>query len=354
MTTFIRPTLTEIKNRVQSDINSRLPNSDSRLSGSVLNVLAFMLSGLAYDLYGFITWISLQAFPDTAEIEFLNRWGAIWGVDRKPAAFATGIVTVTGVNGKVIPEGTILQRSDGVQFATRTIGTISSLTLELVVDAVVAGDSGNTDGGVELIFVSPIDGVQSIAVVDGIDIITGGVEIESDASYLARILERIQEPPAGGATSDYEKWMLAISGVTRVWVYPLEQGIGTVTVRFMMDDLYTDGIPHAGDVSACQTAIDLLKPATAEVYILAPVSVPLDFTIQLVDADTSLIRASVEQNLKDLILRDSEPAGTIRLSRINEAISLAEGEIDHILTDPATDVTVTTGQISTMGTITWV
>ena len=68
---------------------------------------------------------------------------------------------------------------------------------------------------------------------------TGGVEAENDDDLRARILQRIQNPPMGGAQADYVTWALAVPGVTRAWAAP-EQGIGTITVRFLMDELRAD------------------------------------------------------------------------------------------------------------------
>ncbi len=53
---------------------------------------------------------------------------------------------------------------------------------------------------------------------------------ESEASYLARILDDIQNPSAGGNKYDYKKWAEEISGVAKAHVYPLAQGDGTVDV----------------------------------------------------------------------------------------------------------------------------
>lgn len=351
MSTFTRPSLSEILERIQADIDSRLEGAEARLQGSVLNVVSYVEAGAVHGLYGFLSWLSLQIFPDTAELEFLNRWGAIWGVTRRAAAIAEGEVTFTGLDGTVIVEGTLLQRADGEQFVTTEEVTIASLAAIAGVEAVIAGLAGNTDEFIELTFVTPIDGVESVSVVS--TVITGGSDIESDSSYLARLLDRIQQPPHGGSANDYLQWMFEIPGVTRAWVYPLELGIGAVTVRFMMDDLYVDGIPLTADILEAQTYIDEKRPVTADVSVFAPIAVPLDFEIELNFGDTAAIRASIEANLRDLILRDSEPGGTIFLSRINEAISLAEGEFDHELIAPVADVTHTTGQIATMGTITW-
>lgn len=353
MAIFIRPTFTDILNSIQSDFTSRLPGSDSTLRRSVINVVSYVLAGVAFGLYGFISWIALQVFPDTAESEFLRRWGAIWGVTAIPATVSSGIAVVTGeVDGTFIPDGTILQRSDGVLFVTVGDVSLSSLTANLTVNSQIAGSSGNTNANAPLSFVSPIVNVDSPAIVDS-NGLTGGADIEDDASYLSRLLQRIQLPPQGGDEQDYVEWAESQPGVTRAWCYPGELGVGTVSVRFMMDDTYADGIPLSGDVTDVQDYIDTVRPVTADVTVVAPVADVLNFTIHLNVEDTADIRAEVLANLTDMIKRDAIPGGTIYLSRINEAISLATGEYDHVLTLPAANVTHATGHIATMGTITW-
>lgn len=353
MAIFIRPTFTDILNSIQADFNSRLPGTDSTLRRSVINVISYVLAGVAFGLYGFISWISLQIFPDTAESEYLSRWGAIWNVSRTGATQANGSGVATGsVNGTVIPDSTELQRSDGVLFKTVGDVALSTLTATLSIIAEVAGSDGNTNANAPLTFVSPIVGIDSTVTVDS-NGLTGGADIQSDPPYEQRLLQRIQKPPQGGDADDYVEWGLSVAGVTRAWCYPKELGIGTVSVRFMMDNTYTDGIPQAGDVTTVQNYINTVRPTTSDVTVVAPVASVLNFTIHLNVDDTADIRASIQANLEDMIKRDAIPAGTIYLSRINEAISLATGEYDHVLTSPNADVTHTTGHIATMGTITW-
>ena len=47
------------------------------------------------------------------------------------------------------------------------------------------------------------------------------------------------------------------------------------------------------------------------------------------------------------------PGGTLLISHIREAISIAAGEVDHTLLTPDADQTVTAAQINTLGTLTW-
>jgi Uncharacterized homolog of phage Mu protein gp47 len=293
-----------------------------------------------------------QVFPDTAESEFLRRWAQIWGVEAKEATKALGPVQFTGVNGSTVAADLELTRSDTVRFKVLVGGVISGGILNLNVEALEEGVDGNTVQNSILTFVSTPSGVTSTAIVQSGGLV-GGADAEDDESLLSRLLDRIQTPPQGGSASDYVTWALEVPGVTRAWVYEQELGPGTVTVRFMMDDSYANGIPLAGDVTDVAAHIDPLRPVTADVTVVAPVAVVRNFTIDLGATDTAEIRAAVDAELRDMLRRDAEPGGTLYLSRINEAISIATGEYSHVMTVPAADVTHTTGQIATMGTITW-
>lgn len=351
---FSRPTLKELSNRMESDVASRLPGTDPKLRFSLLGILARVFAGAVHGVYGYLQWMVKQILPDTAEKEYLDRWSVIWNVLRKPAVSAAGIVVCTGTNGSVIPAGTLLQRSDGAEFITGANATIASGTANASVTTVIGGLTGNTAAASSFNFVTPIAGVNSAATVDGAGII-GGLDIESDADLRARLLARIQSPAQGGAAHDYIAWALEVVGVSRAWCYPLANGAGTVVVRFMMDKSYTNGIPLAGDVTAVQNYIDARRPVAIAINgftAVAPVAVPLNFSLS-VSPNTQAVKDAVTAELKDLILRDSEPGGTIRISRIREAISLAADETDHVLTAPAANVTHTTNQIATMGTVTF-
>lgn len=349
---FNRPTLAELIERASADIESRLPGTDPRLRRANVQVLARMHAGALHGLYGYLDWIARQILPDTSDAEILQRQADIWSITRKPAAAAKGNVGFTGTDASVIPAATVLQRSDGVRFTTDAEGTIAAGVATVAVTAEEGGAAGDTAASSTLTLVSPVSGIDSAATVAAGGL-TGGVDIESDDDLRARLLLRLQQPPQGGAEQDYIAWALEVAGVSRVWVYPEELGPGTVTVRFMRDDDTGSAIPDAAEVLAVQDYIDARRPVTADVHVLAPVAVPLDFTIA-VTPNTQAVKDAVAAELADLLLRDAEPGGTIRLSRLHEAISLAEAEEDHVLTSPAADVTHTTGQLATLGTITWV
>ena len=252
----------------------------------------------------------------------------------------------------MIPINTIVQRSDAVEFMTDAEATISGGVASVAVTAVVAGTNSNTAASSAANLVTPIAGVNSAATVNSGGL-ANGTDTETDDALRIRLLDRIQQPPHGGADFDYTKWALEVAGVTRAWVYAQELGLGTVSVRFVVDDHESSIIPDSTKVTEVQDYIDALRPVTAAVTVVAPVAVPLDLTITGLSPATSTVQAAVTAELTDLLRREAEPGGTILISHIREAISVAAGEVDHALTTPSADVTHSTGEIAILGTITW-
>ncbi|MFC3716796.1 baseplate J/gp47 family protein [Luteimonas soli] len=347
---FNRPSLSAIIDRVSADIESRLPGADARLRRSNLAVLARAQAGGMHGLYGYVDNVARQVMPDTAEAEVLERHASIWGLARKGADAAMGSVVFTGASGMIIPAGVLLQRADGVEYETSAAGTITAGTATLSVIARTPGEAGNATAGTRLALAAQIIGVSSAATVAAGGL-SRGTDVEADAALRARVLARIQQPPHGGADFDYAGWALEVPGVTRVWVSPLEMGAGTVTVRFVRDG--DAGIlPDSAEVAAVQAYIDARRPVTAEVFVVAPVALPVNITLSA-EPDSAEVRAAIEAELADVFLRESVPGGTLLFSHLNEAVSLASGEHDHTITVPAGDVVADTGEMPTLGTISW-
>ncbi len=275
--------------------------------------------------------------------------GARWRVPRNAAESATGNIAFTGTNDKVIPAGTQVARTDGWLYVTTADVTIALGAASAPARSVQPGQAGNASLGLTLTLMSPIAGVNAVAT--AFTALSGGADTEDHEPYRARILARIRKPPQGGAGFDYVEWGKQIPGVTRVWTYPDEQGRGSVVVRFLRD-LDASPIPDAGEVATLQAHYQTVRPVTARVYTVAPIDAPIPWQIR-VFPDTPAVRAAVEAELAAMLKRDAVPGGTILWSHMNEAISIAPGEFDHLLVAPAADVVNTTGKYSTMGPITW-
>lgn len=348
---FARPTLSELKTRIQADFESRLTLAGSPLPRSVVKVMSFVLAGAVHMLFGFLDSKSEQMLPDTAEDDGVKRWGTLLGVTQTPAQFATGTVTVTGSNGLQALEDEILVRSDGKEFRIDADVTIAGGTGTANVTAETADEDSNCDAGVELTFESPVAGVDATATVVEI---SGGADTEDIEDYRERILARLSSPPNGGSEADYVAWAKEVSGVTRAWCIPNQTGAGTVGVYFVRDNDGGSIIPSAGEVTEVQDYIDERRPVTADVTVAAPTDSPTAFTISITP-DTTANREAVEAELEDLFLRVATPeGGTITLGQIDVAVGTAGTVTDFTITVPAAPITSTVGNLPSVGTITWV
>lgn len=349
---FNRPTLQTLVVRNQGDIESNLPGTDAKVRRSNLNILGKLIAGVAHGIYGYIAWVGKQILPFEAEAEELDRHANFWLTQpRKPATPAQGSVPILGTNGRVIPEGTVLIRADGAEYSTNAEVTIVAGTATAAITAVVAGAAGNAIAGTTLTLASPIAGINGNVTVPAAGL-TQGADVETDDELRVRVLARPKQPPHGGAQFDYVNWALEVSGVTRAWCYPLEQGDGTVTVRFVRDD-DAGIIPDAAEVAAVQSYIEARYPVTGHVFVVAPIAAPIDFAFTTIAPATQAVKDAVAAELADLINRESEPGGTILITHIRAAISIAAGEENYVLASPSADVNHAAGYMATMGNITW-
>lgn len=364
---FARPTLSALVQQGWAAMVAQFPGAASAPAGAVLRAIAKVFAGVQHQLYGFQDWIARQVMPGQQDEEYLARWCAQFGVARGAAVAAAGSVTLFGVDGTVLASGAQLVRTDGARFVTTADATIASGTATVDVLAVLAGAAGNTEAAATLALVVAVPGLQGTATVAAGGL-TGGVDQQSLADWNAALEARLQTPPQGGAPSDYVAWAKTVPGVTRAWVYPLNRGLGTVDLSFVMDGR-DDIIPLSADVVAVQAAIDARKPVTADCVVFAPTGVPLNGTVTGLTPDTAAVRASAQAEWRAQILADAAPAGatllgsggtilgvsagTLRYSRLDDAISRAANEESHLLTVPSGDTSPSVGEIYTPGTLTF-
>jgi len=355
---FERPSLSALVERVRSDLRSRLGLAGPLVRRAMVDVLGTAWAGAVHLAHGHLDWISKQIVPSNEmAAEFVRRWAALFGLYPGAATFASGTATATGTDGRPIPEDSILQGSNGATYRVTADAEIDGGEATISVESVEAGTAGNLAAGETLTFESPLDGVDSAATVDAGDGIAGGLDEGTMSNLLSRLLLRWQEPAQGGADQDYKAWALAVPGVTRAWVFPLENGPGTVVVRFVLDEQEGGIFPDGAAVALVQAALDAERPVTAEVTAVAPTPLAVAFTIA-VTPNTTEAKNAVSAELADLLFREAEPGdgagkGTIKLSKMLVAIGVAEGVEDFTLTVPAADVVPAAGELAVLGTITW-
>lgn len=343
---FDRPILRELITQMTTDAEREAGAKQLRQSN--LRVLPKVFAYACHGLYGFITWILKQLFPDTAEKQFLERQASIQGIYRRAASKATGTLTVSYTEGATLPVGTIFMSDDQTRYETTAEPEVGSYTVP--VQCLETGTIGNREAGQTYTLVSPVVGVDAEAV--GSEM-AGGAEAESDESLRKRLLFRLQNPPRGGAKEDYIAWAEEVPGVTRSWCFPKEQGIGTVVVRFATDGMTEDGIPTSGMVQIVSDYIAEVAPVTATPYVVAPVAKPVNFRIKDLIPDSESVRAQVEAELKSLFIKEAHPGEALKLTHIQQAISSAAGEDDYELLEPTADVPADSTQLLVVGEVTY-
>jgi len=350
------PTLRDVRSTIRDAITGRLPGADANVPNSVLRVLSDAMGALCHLALQYIDWLALQLLPDTAETEWLSRHGDIWLVNadgstgRKLATQASGSADFAGVAGTIVPTATQMGYATGVSYQTTAQITIGAGPSPASILALDPGSLGNLDAGTVLALQTPVAGVDSITVVT----LEGGTDDETDDELRARILKRIREPPMGGDATDYEQWALAVPGVTRAWAAPQEMGIGTCSVRFMMDDLRAsnDGFPLPEDVDAVQTYLDQMRPVTVkQCYALAPLKQPIDFHILNLNPDNEGVRGGIQTSIEQMLYLYAAPGQTIFAAWKYAAIMNAPDVISFDMATCDDDVMPDAGHMATLGDI---
>lgn len=221
-----------------------------------------------------------------------------------------------------------------------------------------AGASLNLTSGALLSITSPLAGVDDAAYTrfDGID---GGSDVETDAALRARVLQSRSNIVANFNAAAIERQALQVPGVTRVFVKEITPSVGDVTVYFLRDN-DADPFPDASEVAAVKAKIVEILPAPSDlsnVYVSAPTPVTTNYTFSSITPDTATMRAAIEANLEAFYEDSVQFETTITEDKYRSAIIETQdtetGDFlqSFTLSGPSGDITVTDGEIGTLGTV---
>ncbi len=172
---------------------------------------------------------------------------------------------------------------------------------------------------------------------------------ETDAALLARLLDYIRRPPAGGNKYDYVKWAKDIQGVAAAWCIPLGQGLGTVDLIIVADAVTTGSeIPAQALLDSVRAYIvDLMPTHVKTLRVSAPAILTQDVTMTVVGtaANKPQIITEVTAYLKSLV-----PGQPLYLTQL-ASIATSNGADDSSITVPAANVLPTTSQLIRPGVI---
>jgi len=316
---------------------------------------------LLYTGHLHLRWWGDQYFPDTAELDNLVRHADIWGVFQRPATKAIGRVTFTGDPGLPIPKDVELRSSTGVLFVTTAPATIPAEGAVLVdVSAMEAGPSGNVEGGARLALVSPLLGLSEQGAIIDADGIAGGASEETPGDLLERLLQRIRQPPHGGAFFDYPVWVQNAFAVSHVRTLPNWIGAGSVGVCVAMGTKDAPRVPTTAELDAILDYLGRMndpdhqgvRPVTAEVVMVPVELLPVPLEIRL-SPDEFAVRQAVDTAVRAFFAKEATIGERMPLSRLSEAISAARGEYSHELIQPSASVMPSLSQLPVPGAITW-
>lgn len=318
--------------------------SDLVLARSNINVQSVVTAIGMHGLYQWLSkYIARQATPISSTGVFLDGWLATFGMVRKQAAPARGIVMGTGTAGAWLTKGTQIQNASGFIFTVDADVQVQvDGTFSAAVTAVSAGTASNTPAGASLSLVSSVNGINaSLTAVAGI---LGGSDTETDAQALYRLVQRLSYEPMGGAPHDYARWAMSCPGVTRAWGIRNPAGATSAGVM-MMCDANPDGLPSAEQIKTVYDYIrDPKRGPPDELFVFAPtlkkINVVLDMT-----PDSASTRAAALTELQDLFFRETQPAYSLPHSHLIEAVSAATGEHTHKFVSP----TLTSGEYFVAG-----
>ncbi len=285
----LNPSKAELWERMRAYVASRVPTL-TLTPDSDLGIVVSMLIEAQYGVHSqaaaayrdlFVSaQTSTEALDKHAEARLGGRKGAV-------RAAGTLALTVTGEDGSIVSSGDELVASDGTAYVLTSGGTVADGTLDVSLEAVQGGAAGNRTTGETLTFLQSPAGVASEAVL--MNDVGGGLDGESDADLVIRLLDAYGNPPAGGRFSDWRQWATAIEGVASAYCYgpssdvPLgRRGLGAVDVAILGSGSGSARIPSATVQAAVEDAIAAQRPALARDYsVLLPQAIEQNVQVLL-------------------------------------------------------------------------
>lgn len=346
----VRPTLSEITARMQSDASAALPGVDVALERAMVSVLLNVYAGATFEAYGHLQRIARDGIPDTAEDDALERWAALRDVFRVQGVKASGLGLLTSdLNWTPVQAGARLVRADGVEYEIVDAPFLAAGSWFADIRAIEPGENGNHGPSGTLRLVEPSAGVGDVLVT-----LIGGIDREDDDNLRERMLDIMRAPPQGGTKADFERWAKSIAGVTRAWPKDPVAGSPAFTIYVADDAKLLEAPPvaptvDAGDVIAAQSVVDAMKVITALPTVASAAFDPIDPAVTL-SPSTAEVHAAVTAELNAMLDAAAGPGVTITLSAIMAAIAGTPGVVNFTLTNPVADVAPAGDNVVWLGT----
>lgn len=219
---------------------------------------------------------------------FLDKRVADFGVYRKIGSKSTGSITVAGLQGEIIDNGTIITTSNGLKYQVLNDVVLSDIDNILHVEALEIGSKYNLLANTIFNLLETNSNITSLT---NLANFSGGIDVESDEDLRERFKKIVNNPTTSGNKAHYQMWALECQGVGKAMVYPLHEGNGTVKVVIIGNDNKSVSNEIVANV---QTYIEEMKPIGCSLTVTTPSA--LDVVI------TGSIKLQVGYSIEDIKL----------------------------------------------------
>ena len=320
--------------------------------GTDLSARMYALAAQVYALYVQADWVTRQAFPQTAEGEYLDYHAQLRSLERKPALPAQGTVRFTAgeaaQSDRSIPEGTVCMTAGLVRFATTQAAVLPAgeLTVDVPVQALEPGTAGNVSAQT---VVSMAVAPMGIASCTNPQAFAGGADGEGDEELRARILDTFRRLPNGANAAFYEQGALSFDQVAAAAVIPKPRGLGSVDV--IVSTLA--GTPGEELLEQLQDYFEQRREIAVDVQVKAPTPVTVNVAVQVKAKggwDKTQVLDQVEETLESWF--DGKLLGQdVLLARLGSLIYGCDGVENYAVSAPAADLAVDADELPVLGTL---
>jgi len=334
----------------------RVPEGMDKREGSIIyDALAPAAAEMA-QMYVELDVNSNLRFADTAGDEYLDRSIAWSGMIRHPETKAQLRGVFLGAEDQLleIPLGSRFSL-DKLNYKAMEKLSAGNYRLECE----TAGTEGNRYFGQLL----PIDYIAGLSRGDITEVLTPGVDRESDPELYARYQERVSKPVTSGNRYQYEQWARENNGIGRAKAFPLWDGPGTVKVVLLDNDMRA---PAPSVVQSVQNYIDPTQdgmgsgvaPIGSVVTVAGAEEIPIHISasVALTNGATlaqvqELLEAGAEEYLSRLAF--AEPL--VRYTRIQNVILDIPSVVDYsnlAINGGTGNIEILEGSVAVLGTVT--
>ena len=320
--------------------------------GTDLSARMYALAAQVYALYVQADWVTRQAFPQTAEGEYLDYHAQLRSLERKPALPAQGTVRFTAgeaaQSDRTVPEGTVCMTAGLVRFATTQAAVLPAgeLTVDVPVQALEPGTAGNVSAQT---VVSMAVAPMGIASCTNPQAFAGGADGEGDEELRARILDTFRRLPNGANAAFYEQGALSFDQVAAAAVIPKPRGLGSVDV--IVSTLA--GTPGEELLEQLQDYFEQRREIAVDVQVKAPTPVTVNVAVQVKAKggwDKTQVLDQVEETLESWF--DGKLLGQdVLLARLGSLIYGCDGVENYAVSAPAADLAVDADELPVLGTL---